>query len=208
MVHMRILDLWCGAGGASKGYLDAPFEGEHVTVLGVDPNPQKRYPYPFEQADPLEYALAHGHMFDAIHVHLDSKDAIPHVRNMLLAIGKPYIIERDKADGLLNPVLLCGDMFALGCYFEGEFLRLRRHRFFETTFECEQMKHFTHVGNSVSVVGRPGGSSKRDGRKFPSTPGWKEAMGIDWMVAGELAKAIPPVYTQFIGEELLKSLRV
>lgn len=198
---MRILDLYCGAGSASYGYARDGFE-----ILGVDNEPQKRYPFTLYAQDPLRYARGFGADFDAIHAHVDGSNAME-VRNTLLQIGRPYILEASKGDHLLNPTLLCGDMFALGCWFEGEFLRLRRHRYYETTFDVEQVRHMKHVGPTLSIGGRPGGSSKRDGRKFPPVAGWKEAMGIDWMVAAELSKANPPVYTEFLGSELFKSLR-
>lgn len=35
---------------------------------------------------------------------------------------------------------------------------------------------------------------------------WSHAMGIDWMNTKELAQAIPPIYTQFIGEQLINHL--
>ena len=41
--------------------------------------------------------------------------------------------------------------------------------------------------------------------------GWRlaaDAMGIDWMTRQELAQAIPPVYTEFIGKALLAHLGV
>jgi hypothetical protein len=34
----------------------------------------------------------------------------------------------------------------------------------------------------------------------------REAMGIDWMIWGELVEAIPPVYTHTIGKQLLTNL--
>jgi DNA (cytosine-5)-methyltransferase 1 len=51
------------------------------------------------------------------------------------------------------------------------------------------------------VTGHAGGSSKRDGWKNGGTAEWRKAMGIDWMTGNELAEAIPPAYSQYIGEQ-------
>src|SRR6476660_7498674 len=55
----RLLDLFCGAGGAAMGYHRAGFE-----VAGVDIKPQPHYPFEFHQADAMTYPLDG---FDVIH---------------------------------------------------------------------------------------------------------------------------------------------
>jgi DNA (cytosine-5)-methyltransferase 1 len=102
----RLLDLFCGAGGAGVGYHRAGFD-----VVGVDIKPQPNYPFEFWHDDALEYLRqlcesVPSAEFSAIHASppcqayagLSSKDGrhpdlIPPVRDLLRATGLPYVIE-------------------------------------------------------------------------------------------------------------------
>lgn len=205
---MKVLDLFCGAGGASAGYHSLGFE-----VTGVDINPQPHYPYEFIQSDweealwhivPQWQALGEDYLIHAsppcqrystMTKRWDRQDGHPDligpVREALQKLGGPYIIENVPGSPLINPTMLCGSMFGL---------RVRRHRMFETNFNLPQLPCLhSEQGPIVGVYGHSGGSSKRDGLTFHGVAEWKEAMGIDWMTGRELAEAIPPAYTQYVG---------
>lgn len=216
-----LLDLFSGAGGAGHGYALAGFE-----VLGVDLAPMRRYPHRFEQGDALAFLEAHGSEFDAIHASppcqrfsgmtrrhgperaIAHPDLIGPTRERLEAIGKPYVIENVELARpfLRDPIRLCGANFGLGATFEAEWLGLRRHRLFETSFPIDEPPHAAHVGRALPVYGNAGGRSRRDGLRFPGTDAWRVGMGIDWMTGAELSEAIPPAYTKWIGERLIAAL--
>jgi DNA (cytosine-5)-methyltransferase 1 len=100
---MRLLDLFCGAGGAAMGYYRAEFD----EIVGVDIVPQKQYPFEFVLGDALEYVAQHGHKYDLIVAgppcqlysitfslsNGNYPDLIGPTREALKATGKPYIIE-------------------------------------------------------------------------------------------------------------------
>jgi site-specific DNA-cytosine methylase len=210
-----LLDLFCCAGGAAKGYHDAGFD-----VVGVDIAPQPNYPYGFVQTDALEFALRMGHLYDAIHASPPCQASstltkgtnsgrkypqlIPATRDALDSIGKPYVIENVQGSDLRRDLTLCGEMFGLG---------VLRHRYFEVVdFEVESIPHKPHRGRVrgwrhgkyfdgpyVAVYGEGGGKG--------SVEEWQDAMGIHWTNSRkELAEAIPPAYTEFIGRQLITQL--
>lgn len=202
----RLLDLFCGAGGASAGYWQAGFD-----VTGVDIRPQPRYPFQFVQADALEYIERPDfRSFDVIHASPPCQrystmtkrwgredehvDLIAQLRAYLMFSDAPAVIENVPGSPLRKPIMLCGSMFGLG---------VRRHRMFESNVPLGQPK-CDHAGQGrvVGVYGHSGGSSKRDGLSFGGVQSWREAMQIDWMTRDELAQSIPPAYTRFIGEQL------
>lgn len=209
---MRVLDLFCGAGGAGAGYARSWGQAD---VTGVDLAPQPRYPHRFVQADALavlasvepgEYTLIHASPPCQRYSPMTARwgrqdqhpDLIAEVRSHLQRIGGLWVIENVPGAPLLDPVTLCGSMFGLG---DSEGRGLRRHRLFEASFPITAPGPCRHVGQPVGVYGHPGGSSRRDGIRFASVASWREAMGIDWMTPREMALAIPPAYTSYIAQE-------
>lgn len=212
-VKPKLLDLFCGAGGASRGYVDAGFD-----VIGVDLEAQPSYPYRFIRDDAMRLVRSSGFLaqFDAVHASppchdhsaLRSHTQSDHGTGWMLeatiealeSSGLPFIVENvERADMAGRPfITLCGSQFDL---------KVRRHRRFATNFTV-QPPPCDHAGQGrpVGVYGHPGGSSKRDGISFGTVDTWREAMGIDWMTAKSLAQSIPPAYTRFLGARLMEVL--
>ena len=225
----RLLDLFCGAGGAAMGYHRAGFE-----VVGVDIKPQPRYPFEFHQGDAMTWPLDG---FDVVHAsppcqaHTSLKtawnakkhdDLIPATRAYLEAYGGRFVIENVPGAPLREPIVLCGSMFRLGLA-DAE---LRRHRLFEAGGvrlkgqRCEHGWSTAVIGvygghgrdrrRTVGVYGGGHGESKRGkeaGQRNYSAAEQRQAMGIDWMTVDELSQAIPPAYTEFIGRQIIGQLR-
>ena len=224
--RMKLLDLFCGAGGCAMGYFRAGF----ADIVGIDIKSQPRYPFKFVKGDALEYVAEHGREFDLIHASPPCQaysvatshnrraawkahsDLVVKTREILLEIGKPFVIENVEnapLEGLplFGPhlVLLCGSMFSLD---------VRRHRLFETSIaipqpECRhslQLPRFRTLdsrrkGALACVVGVHGHINYAGEAELR-----KAAMGIDWMNNEELNEAIPPAYCEFIGKALLPIL--
>ncbi len=223
MSRPRLLDLFCGAGGASMGYYRAGFE-----VVGVDIEPQRHYPFEFHQADALTYPLEG---FDAYHAsppckadnqaitcrpeyknaRAKYKRLIAPTREILLATGKPFVIENVPLarKQLSNPIMLCGTHFGL---------RVRRHRYFELhgfeiLFAPASCACKGKIGYTASCHGKGHISSFSHGAKLISVAGHnfavddaRVAMGIDWATQDGLSQAIPPAYTEYIGKYLMKEV--
>lgn len=197
--RMRLLDLGCKQGGCSSGYVAAGFE-----VSGVDLAPQPRYSFAFEQGDMLTFPLVG---FDVIHASVPCQDdSVLHARwpdrqysNLLIPMrerlqksGALWIIECVSQARFAHGVTLCGSMFGL---------KVRRHRTFESNIPlfapgpCQHKKQ----GQVITVTGH-------GGHVYHTIQDWREAMGIDWMDRNGLAQAIPPVYTKYLGQQLLTAL--
>jgi len=204
---MRLLDLFCKAGGAGMGYHLAGFE-----VVGVDIEPQPNYPFEFVRADAIEYLLKYGHLFDAVHSSPPCQaysrtqklqgrkhpELIGPTRDAMKSTGLPWIIENVPESPLIDPVLFCGASFGLGTY---------RHRLFEASFELMGPMHFPHLKPTAKMGRRPkAGEMIHVVGNFSGVSVAKQAMGIDWMTRNELSEAIPPAYTEWIGRQLMSQI--
>jgi DNA (cytosine-5)-methyltransferase 1 len=212
MTRPRLLDLFCCQGGSSMGYHRAGFD-----VVGLDSVAQPRFPFEFHQGDALDYLAAHGHEFDAIHASPPCHDhsalrgrtgrdhgtgwLLDATRQLLESTGKPYVIENVPGAVMAPRVILCGSMFNLGA--AGRVLR--RHRYFETSTYVLCPPDQCSGRRIGGVYGTGGAGQMTRGYKFTPTEA-AEAMGISWMTTAGLSQAIPPAYTEFIGEALLASL--
>ena len=211
MSKPRLLDLFCGAGGAAMGYSRAGFE-----VVGVDIKPQPHYPFEFHQADALTFPLVG---FDVIHASPPcqaysagtrmrngySKDhprLIEPVRERLLVQSAPWVIENVPGSPLRACLLLCGSMFGLS---------VRRHRYFESSHLllgplCE------HGATDVVIAvygDHPENCPVREGhpaRRASTLAHAHEAMGMDWADWFGTKEAIPPAYAEWIGAQLMAHL--
>ncbi len=206
----RLLDLCCKAGGMSVGFMRAGFD-----VTGVDIEPQPNYPFTFYQADALTFPLDE---YDVYHVSPPCQgysnisacrpgtkekyqQLIAVFRDRLQASGKPYVIENVPGARryMHHPIRLCGEMFGLRTY---------RHRFFESNIPLIAPGHPRHVLRAAKTSKIPQyGEYWSIAGKFGGISGAMEAMGIDWkMTDKELANAIPPVYAEWIGRQVLQAL--
>lgn len=207
--------------------------GYHIAgfdVVGVDKEPQPNYPFRFYQMDLTTLTRKRARRirenFDGIHASppcqaysttsslwpdREHPDLVGFTRDVLNWIGLPWVIENVPGAPLIDPVTVCGSTFGM---------RLRRHRLFEASFpligtECNhgwQNRHRPYTAYNYSngrvayptgVIGVFGGGQ---GMGQGEVTLWKVAMGIDWMTKEELAQAIPPAYTRWIGKQLLREV--
>lgn len=225
-----MLDLFCCAGGATRGYQLAGFR-----VLGVDNQDRPEYcGDAFVKADAIMFALLFAHMFVFIHASppcqfhsaltkgnkrrrqgqkinsaFSHVDLIPATRDVLLASGRPFVIENVQGSTVRRDLILCGLMFGLQVF---------RDRYFEIHgFAVPQPHHQTHRTSGHRVAGWRHGVRYEgdmfavygDGGGKGSLTDWQGAMGIDWVTdKPTLAEAIPPAYTAHIGRHVLAALAV
>jgi DNA (cytosine-5)-methyltransferase 1 len=211
---MKLLDLFCGVGGASVGYAQAGFE-----VHGVDLKHGKRYPFTYLRADVLDVLRDDEFMqqFDVIHAsppcqthsitqHLRNAqgkttskvDLIPQTREALVASGKPYIIENVPGSPLIDPIQLCGSSFGL---------KVRRHRLFESNMPLKgSVCNHKLQGRPIGVYGSLRDEIPNGGKTAATIDEARDAMGMPWAIWTELVEAIPPAFTQYLGGQVARWL--
>lgn len=198
----KLLDLFCGPGGAGMGYHRAGFE-----VEGVDNKPQPHYPFKFYQADALEFPLEGYDAYHAsppcqaysimqhIHKNRDKHpDLIAVTRDRLAKTGKPFVIENVNGAPLMGTVvMLCGTMFGL---------KIPKHRFFEVSFRMPLF--LPRVCNHTGVYDPYHGGEMARGERVKMA----QVIDIDWfMTRPEVREAIPPAYTEYIGKYLIEAIK-
>ncbi|RAG81735.1 DNA methylase [Streptacidiphilus pinicola] len=217
---LTVLDAFCCAGGAGMGYWLAGFD-----VLGVDIAEQPNYPFRFVQCDAVAFIREHGHRFDLRHAsppcqfdctltvgtNQDHRhryaDLLDPTRDALANTGGPWVIEQPPGRATKRmrvDVTLCGEMFGLAVI---------RHRNFELGgWTAPAAIHLPHRGRVAgmrhgrwftgpyfAVYGQGGGKG--------TVTQWQQAMGIHWTdQRRELAEAIPPAYTQWLGRHAADQL--
>lgn len=219
----RLLDLYCGAGGAAKGYMDAGF-----IVDGVDIVQRHTYPGHFARTDALSFLAAivadrSIETYSLIHLSPPCQAGcaltagtnqrrspqytqhIPQLKQLLAQTAVPYIIEQPAGNApIRRDITLCGEYFGLGVI---------RHRHFELgNWTMAQPAHKPHrgrvrgwrhgqyfAGPYVAAYGNGGGKA--------TITEMQTAMGITWTTdRSELTEAIPPAYTHHIGDTFLRSM--
>jgi DNA (cytosine-5)-methyltransferase 1 len=212
------LDLFCGAGGASKGLYRAGFD-----VIGVDIKPQPRYPFRFIQGDALrppvdlarfdfvwasppcqDHTTANGRDYRGKH-----QDLIPPTR-ALLSSHALTAIENVRHAPIRADLVLDGTMFPG--------LRVVRRRHFELSFVPPialgfpshglVSKHRWATATDGDTSSHTRAARRKNGQPHRDPPSYVAAcMGIDWMGSRyEIAQTIPPAYSEFIGRAALRYL--
>lgn len=207
---MLALDLFCGAGGASEGIHRAGFK----EIIGVDNVYQRNYPFDYFYEDAIKFMDMGLEEFDFIWASppcqayswssalrrnegKEYADLVEITREYLVASGKPYIIENVVGAPLLDPVRLCGTMFPE--------LKVFRHRLFESNINLKVEMECAHAGHEAKKRRADNGDFFTvAGHWVGTTAEWGSAMGIDWMTKSELAQAIPPVYSQYLVEQVIE----
>ena len=229
----KALDLFCGAGGATMGLMRAGFD---VVGVDINRKRGERYPATFVCGDALrppvelrdfDFIWASPpcqHFSVALaakpEVQANHPDLVEATRFLLNESGVPHVIENVPQAPIRADIVLTGAMFDLDI--------VRRRHFEVSGFEApfmlsrEDWRRADYGG--LAVVAGHGGftpmAMRKQGFKFSNLPamvkekiqrrnnvaGWRAAMRIEWMTQKELAEAIPPAYSEYIGRAFMDHL--
>jgi DNA (cytosine-5)-methyltransferase 1 len=226
---IKLLDLFCKAGGCSVGYQRAASKlNTIIEITGIDIEPQPNYPYNFIQADAVEFLTKNWNQFTHIHASppcqkytnqaaqfrkkgKEYSDALEKIKPMLYSTCLPCVIENVMPAPVRPDLILRGDMFGL------KTLRKRKFELVNWFMMQPGMGYIkpgavVHRGEYITCTGNGNKGSMNKAKKY--TPflhadkttliTWSKAMGIDWMTTDEMREAIPPAYTELIGIEFFK----
>lgn len=201
-----------------------PFEFHRVDVTRLDlPTVARAYGAVAVAGSPpckLHTALKHAAKMTA--GKWDHINIIEPVRAAMIATGLPYIIENVPLAPLISPLTLCGTEFDLKAVDQdGATRHLRRHRLFESNVAlvgnggcngCSGRGKGPNAKLIGGVYGGGGGAPRaRVGRDGKVRGGYqmaaanaRELLGVPWMNRDEADQAIPPVYTEWLGRQLMR----
>jgi DNA (cytosine-5)-methyltransferase 1 len=214
----RLLELFSGEQGAAEGYRRAGFD-----VTCVDNQDHPAAPGPTIVADAFTYLAAHWHEYDAITGGPECRDHTDlayrvgkrgtgwQLAAMLEAVRElpiPWVIENVESADMPCDLLLCGTEFDLSVVTkDGKRRWLRRHRKFAASFPLLGAGGCQHKGKPVvGVYGTGGGGQMTRGYKATREEACA-VMGMPWAARAGVSQAIPPVYTEHIGKQLMAHLR-
>lgn len=220
-----VWDFYCCDGGAGEGYRRAGFD-----VVGFDIVEHRYPPGLFVQADAIEVLtiLARDGWVpflgrpDIVHTSppchdwsdlstLSGEDGtgelLHRTLELLAHLDVPWVVENVEGAPMPGALLLCGSEFGLGAHCaDGRWRQLRRHRLFLSSVFLWGAGGCMHRGQPIGVYGTGGGGQMTRGYKGNLIES-REAIGLPWANRADVSQAIPPAFTEHIGEQLLAALR-
>ena len=213
---MKMIDLYCCAGGAAMGYYKAGFD----EIIGVDIVDRPNYPFKFVKMDALEY-LRTMDLSDVDFIHAsppcqcysklkylsgnvekweeEHVDLVAPTRELLIKTGKVFVIENVEGSPLINPIKLCGSQF--------ENMYTQRPRLFESNIPLRKPVKLGYGPAEDGYITVAGTRPPKGMNEIQTKLYYGFALGgIDWMSLEELTQAIPPVYTCFLGKQIIEYL--
>ena len=216
---MRLLDMYCCAGGAGVGYARAGFDVTGVDLVRHDRNPHQVIEADCLSLDPAWIAAN----FDAVHASPKCQG-----QTRMRPNRKTHVNQIPDTIRLLRRRTLdSGERRGRRTWMPG--YHALRH---DVRAWCAGMRiapaspvHRQFPAPDTRIVPAPEAPSSASMAACapPIRQAWRpwnrdiwegghgaaasEAMGIDWMTLAEMSEAIPPAYTEFLGHQLAAQVR-